>query len=198
MKTPHATCAATWSPIPACALEPLRPPSKPREILDQYPVDIVITDLKVPELGGFELLKRVRETYPQTAVIVFTQYGTIESAVEATRNGRRRLRHQAVPRFRTPHQARPRRSIPRNRPGKSDSARAASHPPRLRRLDRRFAQDAARIPPDREGQPAQLSGPDPRRERNRARSWSRARSIFRARGGTSRLFPSIAPRWSPR
>jgi two-component system response regulator HydG len=57
------------------------------EILEQYPIDILITDLKVPELGGFELLKRVRETYPQTAVIVLTQYGTIESAVEATRNG---------------------------------------------------------------------------------------------------------------
>jgi DNA-binding NtrC family response regulator len=57
------------------------------EILDQSAVDIVITDLKVPELGGFELLKRVRETYPQTAVIVLTQYGTIESAVEATRHG---------------------------------------------------------------------------------------------------------------
>jgi DNA-binding NtrC family response regulator len=57
------------------------------EILEHYPIDILITDLKVPELGGFELLKRVRETYPQTAVIVLTQYGTIESAVEATRNG---------------------------------------------------------------------------------------------------------------
>jgi two-component system response regulator HydG len=57
------------------------------EILEQYPIDILITDLKVPELGGFELLKRVREAYPQTAVIVLTQYGTIESAVEATRNG---------------------------------------------------------------------------------------------------------------
>jgi DNA-binding NtrC family response regulator len=57
------------------------------EILEQYPIDILITNLKVPELGGFELLKRVRETYPQTAVIVLTQYGTIDSAVEATRNG---------------------------------------------------------------------------------------------------------------
>ncbi len=57
------------------------------EILEQNDIDIVITDLKVPELGGFELLKRIRETYPQTAVIVLTQYGTIESAVEATRNG---------------------------------------------------------------------------------------------------------------
>jgi len=57
------------------------------EILDQYAVDIVITDLRVPLLGGFELLKRTRETYPQTAVIVLTQYGTIEGAVEATRMG---------------------------------------------------------------------------------------------------------------
>lgn len=57
------------------------------EILDQFPVDIVITDLKVPEMGGIELLKRVREAYPRTAVMVLTQYGTIESAVEATRMG---------------------------------------------------------------------------------------------------------------
>ncbi|MGA9882754.1 MAG: sigma-54 dependent transcriptional regulator [Candidatus Acidiferrales bacterium] len=57
------------------------------EILNQYPIDIVITDLRVPQIGGLELLKRVRESYAQTAVIVLTQYGTIESAVEATRMG---------------------------------------------------------------------------------------------------------------
>jgi DNA-binding NtrC family response regulator len=57
------------------------------EALEQFPIDIVITDLRVPQMGGLELLKRVRETYPQTAVIVLTQYGTIESAVEATRLG---------------------------------------------------------------------------------------------------------------
>jgi DNA-binding NtrC family response regulator len=57
------------------------------EILDQYPVDIVITDLRVPQLGGLELLKRIRENYPQTSVMMLTQYGTIESAVEATRIG---------------------------------------------------------------------------------------------------------------
>jgi len=57
------------------------------EILHQNPVDIVLTDLRVPQLGGVELLKRIRETYPQTAVLVLTQYGTIESAVEATRMG---------------------------------------------------------------------------------------------------------------
>jgi DNA-binding NtrC family response regulator len=57
------------------------------EILEQYSVDILVTDLRVPQMGGLELLKRVREIYPQTAVMVLTQYGTIDSAVEATRMG---------------------------------------------------------------------------------------------------------------
>lgn len=57
------------------------------EILEECPIDIVITDLRVPQLGGLELLKRIREAHPQTAVMVLTQYGTIESAVEATRMG---------------------------------------------------------------------------------------------------------------
>src|ERR1700735_4524200 len=57
------------------------------DILDQSAVDIVITDLRVPQLGGIELLKCVKETYPEAAVMVLTQYGTIESAVEATRMG---------------------------------------------------------------------------------------------------------------
>ncbi|HTU35341.1 MAG TPA: sigma-54 dependent transcriptional regulator [Candidatus Acidoferrum sp.] len=57
------------------------------DTLDQYPIEIVITDLRVPEMGGLELLKQVRERHPETAVIVLTQYGTIENAVEATRLG---------------------------------------------------------------------------------------------------------------
>jgi DNA-binding NtrC family response regulator len=57
------------------------------EILEQYPVDIVITDLKVPQIGGLELIKRIRQNNPQVAVIVLTQYGTIETAIEATRLG---------------------------------------------------------------------------------------------------------------
>jgi len=57
------------------------------EIMDQFPVDIVITDLRVPQMGGLELLRRVREHYPQTAVVMLTQFGTIDSAVEATRMG---------------------------------------------------------------------------------------------------------------
>jgi DNA-binding NtrC family response regulator len=57
------------------------------EILDQYPVDIVITDLRVPEMGGLELLKRVKADHPQTGIMVLTQYGTYDNAVEATKAG---------------------------------------------------------------------------------------------------------------
>ncbi len=57
------------------------------EMLEQHPVDIVIADLKVPQLGGLEFLKQVRPAYPQIGVMVLTQYGSIESAVEATRLG---------------------------------------------------------------------------------------------------------------
>jgi two-component system response regulator HydG len=57
------------------------------EALDDHPVDILLTDLRVPNLGGLELLKRVRKLYPQVGVLVLTQYGAIETAVDATRLG---------------------------------------------------------------------------------------------------------------
>jgi DNA-binding NtrC family response regulator len=57
------------------------------EALERDSIDIVITDLRVPQLGGIGLLRKIKEISPQTAVIILTQYGTIDSAVEATRMG---------------------------------------------------------------------------------------------------------------
>lgn len=57
------------------------------DLLDELPTDIVITDLRVPELGGLEMLRRIREHYPEISVLMLTQYGTIETAVEATKMG---------------------------------------------------------------------------------------------------------------
>src|ERR1700686_4752684 len=56
-------------------------------ILDQYPIDIVVTDLKIPQIGGLELIKRIRTGNPQVSIIVLTQYGTIATAIEATKLG---------------------------------------------------------------------------------------------------------------
>jgi len=57
------------------------------EVLEEYPVDIVLTDLRVPEMGGLELLRQIRQRYPEVSVLMLTQYGTIQTAVEATRLG---------------------------------------------------------------------------------------------------------------
>jgi DNA-binding NtrC family response regulator len=57
------------------------------EVLETSSVDIVLTDLMLPHTSGLELLKRVHDTHPNMPVIVLTQYGTIDSAVTATRMG---------------------------------------------------------------------------------------------------------------
>jgi len=57
------------------------------EVLDHSAVDILLTDLKLPQTTGVELLKLVHDLHPQVATVVLTQYGTIESAVEVTRLG---------------------------------------------------------------------------------------------------------------
>ena len=49
--------------------------------------DLIITDLKMDEMDGIQLLERVRSDHPGTEVIVVTGYGSIEDAVEAMRIG---------------------------------------------------------------------------------------------------------------
>ena len=49
--------------------------------------DIVITDLKMPDVDGIELLQKVKELNSDTIVIVITGYGTVENAVEAMKLG---------------------------------------------------------------------------------------------------------------
>ena len=57
------------------------------ELLELSSVDILLTDLRLPGTSGLELLKRVTVTHPDVAVVMLTQYGTIDSAVQATRMG---------------------------------------------------------------------------------------------------------------
>ena len=49
--------------------------------------DVVITDVKMPALGGIELMTKLRERIPDVAVVVMTAFGSVEGAVEAMHLG---------------------------------------------------------------------------------------------------------------
>ena len=51
------------------------------------PFDLVITDMKMPDMTGIEVLKKVKECSPSTLVLIITAFGSIENAVEAIRLG---------------------------------------------------------------------------------------------------------------
>ncbi len=53
----------------------------------EFAPDVVVTDLKMPGMDGLALLKRLKETMPETAVILMTAFGAVESAVDAMRQG---------------------------------------------------------------------------------------------------------------
>jgi DNA-binding NtrC family response regulator len=56
-------------------------------VLDATPVDLVITDLKMPKVSGLDLIRHVRENRRDTEVMMITGYATVEGAVEAVKTG---------------------------------------------------------------------------------------------------------------
>ena len=57
------------------------------EKMEKDVFDLVLTDLKMPEMDGLELLKTIKGTRPEIMVILMTAFGSIETAVEAMRIG---------------------------------------------------------------------------------------------------------------
>ena len=56
-------------------------------ILAQASFDLVICDIKMPGMDGFELLERTRKEYPDLTVVMLSAFGNIESAVQAIKKG---------------------------------------------------------------------------------------------------------------
>ena len=62
-------------------------PRKAFEILDNEKIDILISDIMLPEMNGLEVLKNVKNEYPEIEVIMISGHGDMDTVIEATRNG---------------------------------------------------------------------------------------------------------------
>jgi two-component system response regulator HydG len=57
------------------------------DVLSRSPCDLALVDIKMPGMDGHELLQRIREEHPRLMVVMITAYGSIESAVDAMKQG---------------------------------------------------------------------------------------------------------------
>ncbi len=60
---------------------------KALEILSQKQIDLVTLDLKMPGPHGGEILKEIRQKYPDVEVLIITGYGSLKSAIDGIRHG---------------------------------------------------------------------------------------------------------------
>lgn len=57
------------------------------EILRQFPIQVIMTDQRMPEMTGVELMGRVKTQYPDAIRIIFTGYADIKAVVDAINHG---------------------------------------------------------------------------------------------------------------
>jgi DNA-binding NtrC family response regulator len=56
-------------------------------ILKERRIDVVLLDLKMPGIGGVEVLRKIKQNHPQVEVILLTGHASVESAVEGLKIG---------------------------------------------------------------------------------------------------------------
>ncbi|MCV6612590.1 MAG: response regulator [Amphritea sp.] len=71
-----------------CNLHTAESAASALEILEQHPVDLVISDMRMPEVSGDQLLAEVAQRWPDTERVVMTGYSDTQSAIDAINKGR--------------------------------------------------------------------------------------------------------------
>ena len=56
-------------------------------VMEQHPFDVVLLDLRMPDLDGMDVLKAIKQRWPDSEVVVITGYPSIETAKQAVRLG---------------------------------------------------------------------------------------------------------------
>lgn len=62
-------------------------PSVAFKLLDRYPINIVILDIKLPEMDGLQVLLKIKSQYPEIEVIMISGHGDMDTVIQAMRNG---------------------------------------------------------------------------------------------------------------
>jgi DNA-binding NtrC family response regulator len=57
------------------------------ELLEKEKFDLVLSDLKMPDMDGIEVLKKIKEQWPDVEVIIITGYQTVDTAVKSIKLG---------------------------------------------------------------------------------------------------------------
>jgi DNA-binding NtrC family response regulator len=70
-----------------CKVEQAASPSVGLKAMDQQAFDVVLLDLRMPEMDGVEVLGRIKQRWPETEVVVITGYPAVETAKQAMRLG---------------------------------------------------------------------------------------------------------------
>ncbi len=57
------------------------------DVLSKMPIDLVISDIRMPDINGLDLLVQIKRDYPETKVIIMTAYGSSDVQREASKRG---------------------------------------------------------------------------------------------------------------
>src|SRR5512146_2667535 len=66
---------------------PLTDPRAATDWLKENKADLLLVDIRMPEVDGFEVIAVARKLQPDVAVLVMTGFGTVETAIKALRQG---------------------------------------------------------------------------------------------------------------
>jgi two-component system response regulator AtoC len=76
------TCARSWSTRASGSRSPAAAGAGVERV-KQGGIDLVVSDVKMPDLDGLDLLREVREVQPAPYVITITAFGSIDTAIRA-------------------------------------------------------------------------------------------------------------------